>query len=91
MPDLALAAFARMMDSEREINVMVCEKRPLPIWRTATEAKRDIDMGIAISGLCYRQRPTHMVYASAGDYPTQETLAAIVLSVVKSRPSACAT
>jgi xylulose-5-phosphate/fructose-6-phosphate phosphoketolase len=74
--NLALAAFARMMDSEREINVMVCEKRPLPIWRTATEAKRDIDMGIAIWDFASDSDP-HMVYASAGDYPTQETLAAI--------------
>ncbi|MFN3693124.1 MAG: phosphoketolase family protein [Candidatus Paceibacteria bacterium] len=74
--NLALAAFARMMDSEREINVMVCEKRPLPIWRTATEAKRDIDMGIAIWDFATDNDP-HMVFASAGDYPTQETLAAI--------------
>ncbi len=74
--NLALAAFARMMGSEQEINVMVCEKRPLPIWRTATEAARDIEKGIAIWDFATDDDP-HMVFASAGDYPTQETLAAV--------------
>ncbi len=74
--NLALAAFARMLLSEKEINVMVCEKRPLPIWRTPTEATRDIERGLAIWDFATDDDP-HMVFASAGDYPTQETLAAI--------------
>jgi xylulose-5-phosphate/fructose-6-phosphate phosphoketolase len=74
--NLALAAFARMLGSEQEINVMVCEKRPLPIWRTATEATKDIEHGIAIWDFASDEDP-HMVFASAGDYPTQETLAAV--------------
>jgi xylulose-5-phosphate/fructose-6-phosphate phosphoketolase len=74
--NLALAAFVRMLDSEREINVMVCEKRPLPIWRTSAEARHDIEQGIAIWNFASDDDP-HMVFASAGDYPTQETLAAI--------------
>ncbi len=74
--NLAVTAFARMLASEREINVMVCEKRPLPIWRTTEEAARDIEKGIAIWDFATDEDP-HMVFASAGDYPTQETLAAI--------------
>ncbi|MCU0678543.1 MAG: phosphoketolase family protein [Candidatus Pacebacteria bacterium] len=79
--NLAVAAFARMMGSEQEINVMVCEKRPLPIWRTAREAAKDIEKGIAIWDFASDEDP-HMVFASAGDYPTQETLAA--MSIVRS-------
>lgn len=74
--NLALAAFARMMASEKEINVMVCEKRPLPIWRSAKDAAKDIEKGIAVWDFASDEDP-HMVFASAGDYPTQETLAAI--------------
>ncbi len=74
--NLALTTFARMLASEQQINVMVCEKRPLPIWRTTAEAVRDIESGIAVWDFASDDDP-HMVFASAGDYPTQETLAAI--------------
>jgi len=76
--NLALTTFQHMLASVQEINVMVCEKRPLPIWRTLEEAKRDIEEGIAIWDFASDEDP-HMVFASAGDYPTQETLAAISL------------
>lgn len=72
----ALIAFNRMMASTREINVLVCEKRPLPIWRTLSDAKRDIAAGVAIWEFASDEDP-HMVFASAGDYPTQEALAAV--------------
>jgi len=74
----AVVAFDRMLRSEQQINVLVCEKRPLPIWRTLPDAKRDIEDGIAIWDFASDDDP-HMVFASAGDYPTQETLAAISL------------
>ncbi len=76
--NLALASFHRMMGSEEEINVMVAEKRPLPIWRSAADAASDIEKGIAIWDFASDEDP-HMVFASAGDYPTQEVLAAISL------------
>jgi xylulose-5-phosphate/fructose-6-phosphate phosphoketolase len=76
--NLALASFQRMLESTQEINVLVCEKRPLPIWRTLEEAKGDLENGIAIWDFASDDDP-HMVFASAGDYPTQETLAAISL------------
>lgn len=74
----ALVAFDRMLKSEEQINVLVCEKRPLPIWRTLDEAKQDIEEGISIWDFASDEDP-HMVFAAAGDYPTQEALAAISL------------
>lgn len=74
----ALVAFDRMMKSTKEINVLVCEKRPLPTWRTLEEAKRDVMDGVSIWDFASDEDP-HMVFASAGDYPTLEALAAISL------------
>jgi xylulose-5-phosphate/fructose-6-phosphate phosphoketolase len=74
----ALVAFDRMLQSTQQINVLVCEKRPLPLWRTLAEAKRDIIDGVAIWEFASDEDP-HMVFAAAGDYPTQEVLAAISL------------
>ncbi|MEY3784318.1 MAG: hypothetical protein RLZZ230_640, partial [Candidatus Parcubacteria bacterium] len=74
----ALVAFDRMMKSTKEINVLVCEKRPLPVWRTLEEAKRDIVDGVSIWDFASDEDP-HMVFATAGDYPTLEALAAVSL------------
>lgn len=74
----ALVTFKRMMSSTREINVMVCEKRPLPVWRTMAEAEQDVEDGLSIWEFASDEDP-HVVMASAGDYPTQEVLAAISL------------
>jgi xylulose-5-phosphate/fructose-6-phosphate phosphoketolase len=74
----ALAAFAHMMGSTREINVLVCEKRPLPIWRTLAQAKRDVEEGISIWEFASDEHPD-VVFAAAGDYPTLEALAAMSL------------
>lgn len=76
--NIALHAFRRMLASEQQINVLVCEKRPLPIWRTPAEAERDIADGLSIWDFASDDDP-HVVLASAGDYPTQEVLAAISL------------
>jgi len=67
-----------MMSSKQEINVMVCEKRPLPIWRSLEEAKQDVEEGVSIWDFASDDDP-HMVFAAAGDYPTLEALAAISL------------
>ncbi len=74
----ALVTFNRMMASTREINVMVCEKRPLPVWRTLEEAKRDVLDGVAIWEFASDEDP-HVVFSAAGDYPTVEALAAMSL------------
>ncbi|MFW6210187.1 MAG: phosphoketolase family protein, partial [Patescibacteria group bacterium] len=74
----ALVTFQRMLASTQEINVMVCEKRPLPIWRTLDEAARDVEEGVSIWEFASDDDP-HVVFSAAGDYPTLEALAAISL------------
>lgn len=76
----ALVAFNRMMASTKEINVLVCEKRPLPIWRTLAEAEKDILEGVSVWEFASDEHP-QMVFAAAGDYPTQEALAG--MSIVR--------
>lgn len=72
----ALVAFSRMLESKNEINVLVAGKRPLPCWRTLAEAEQDIQDGITIWDFASDEDP-HVVFASAGDYVTKETLAAV--------------
>lgn len=72
----ALVVMRRMLVSEREINVLVGEKRPLPVWRTVKDAEEDVRSGIAIWDFASDEDP-HLVFAAAGDYMTKETLAAI--------------
>jgi xylulose-5-phosphate/fructose-6-phosphate phosphoketolase len=67
-----------MMKSTKEINVMVCEKRPLPIWRTLQEARKDIEDSVSIWEFASDDNPD-IVFSAAGDYPTLEALAAISL------------
>jgi xylulose-5-phosphate/fructose-6-phosphate phosphoketolase len=74
----ALVVFKTMMKSEQEINVMVCEKRPLPIWRTLGEAKKDVLESVSIWDFASDADPD-VVFSAAGDYPTLEVLAAISL------------
>ncbi|MEK7639338.1 MAG: phosphoketolase family protein [Patescibacteria group bacterium] len=74
----ALVAFKRMLLSTKEINVMVAEKRALPVWRTLAEARKDVEDGVSIWEFASDEDP-QVVFAAAGDYPTQEALAAISL------------
>jgi xylulose-5-phosphate/fructose-6-phosphate phosphoketolase len=74
--NVSLVTFKKMMESTREINVLVCGKRPLPIWRTIDEAKKDVRDGVSIWEFASDEDP-HIVIASAGDYITQEALAAV--------------
>lgn len=74
----ALVTFNRMMASKKEINVLVCSKRPLPIWRTLEEARKDVLDGVSIWDFASDVDP-HVVFSAAGDYPTLEALAAMSL------------
>lgn len=76
----ALVAFEKMMSSKQEMNVLVCEKRPLPIWRTIEEAKKDVEEGVSIWEFASSDNPD-IVFSAAGDYPTLEALAA--MSIVR--------
>lgn len=74
----ALVTFNRMMASTKEINVLVGSKRPLPIWRSLEEAKKDVMDGISVWKFASDEDP-HVVFSAAGDYPTLEALAAMSL------------
>lgn len=74
----ALIVFNRMMASAREINVLVGSKRPLPIWRTIEEAKKDVEDGISIWDFASDVDP-QIILSAAGDYLTLEALAAMSL------------
>ncbi len=74
----ALVVFKKMMSSEQEINVLVGSKRLLPVWRSLEEAESDVNEGISVWDFASDNDP-HLVFCSAGDYPTLEVLAAISL------------
>lgn len=74
----ALAAVERALSSTKEMNVIVLEKRPVPCWRTPSEARKDIEEGISIWDFASDDDP-HIVYAAVGDYLTKETLAALTI------------
>ena len=76
----ALVVMRQMLASQKQINVMVAGKRPLPCWRTVRQAEEDLREGINIWDFASDEDP-HMVFSGVGDYLTGETLAAI--SVIK--------
>lgn len=76
----ALVTIKHMLESKKEINVLVCGKRPLPCWRTLEEAEEDFMEGVNIWEFASDEDP-HIVFSGVGDYLTKETLAAI--SIIK--------
>ncbi|MDP2691254.1 MAG: phosphoketolase family protein [bacterium] len=58
------------------INIIVAGKNFLPQWRTLKEARQQQKKGFGIWEFASHKNPD-IVFASAGDYPTQEALAAI--------------
>jgi xylulose-5-phosphate/fructose-6-phosphate phosphoketolase len=61
---------------KNRINIIVAGKNFLPQWRTLAEAKSQQKKGYATWDFASHKNPD-VVMASAGDYPTQEALAAI--------------
>lgn len=74
----ALKSVEWSISSEQGMNIIVMEKRPVPVWRTLDEASRDIEEGISIWEFASDEDP-HMVFCAVGDYLTKESLAAITL------------
>ena len=74
----ALVVMERALRSKNEINVLVMEKRPVPVWRTFAEATTDVEDGLSVWDFASDENP-HMVLCAVGDYLTKETLAAITL------------
>jgi len=63
-------------DDTNRINIIVAGKNYLPQWRTLTQARKQQKKGLGIWEFASHKKPD-LVIASAGDYPTQEALAAI--------------
>lgn len=74
----AVEVMKRCLESKNEINVIVCGKRPMPIWRTPTEALQDVTEGLRIWDFASDDDP-HMVFSAVGDYLTKETMAAMTI------------
>ncbi len=74
----ALRVIERALASKNEMNILVLEKRPVPCWRTLSEASKDLEEGLSIWEFASDDDP-HMVFAAVGDYLTKETLAAITI------------
>jgi xylulose-5-phosphate/fructose-6-phosphate phosphoketolase len=64
------------MQSTNRMNIIVAGKNYLPQWRTLTEAREQQKRGVATWDFASHKNP-HIVLTSAGDYPTQESLAAV--------------
>jgi xylulose-5-phosphate/fructose-6-phosphate phosphoketolase len=66
------------MSSVNGINIIIGGKNLEPKWLGAEEAKSNIEEGISIWKFASDENPD-IVFASAGDYPTKEALAAVDL------------
>lgn len=73
-----LAALEKMLTSTRQINVLVAGKTVEPRWLTPDKARQQINDGLMTWDFASDDNPD-IVLASAGDYPTKETMAAIDL------------
>ena len=71
-----LAVLEKCLTSKNEINIIVAGKTLEPRWLSPTEAKKELETGLAIWNFASESDPD-IVFAAAGDYLTKETLAAI--------------
>lgn len=77
-----LVAMEESLKSTNRVNLIIACKRDLPQWCDASEAKDNIKNGYSEWSWVNEQNPTEdldVILASAGDYQTNETLAAIDL------------
>lgn len=71
-----IAVLEDTFTDRNRINIIVAGKDYLPQWLTLDQAKRQQKRGLGIWEFASDKDP-HLVFASAGDYPTQESLAAL--------------
>jgi xylulose-5-phosphate/fructose-6-phosphate phosphoketolase len=64
------------LSDRNRINIIVAGKNFLPQWRTLDQAKKQQKTGLDIWEFASHENPD-IVISSAGDYPTQEALAAV--------------
>jgi len=73
-----LVCLKKMLESKKEINVLVAGKADSPEWLTVAEAEKALSQGVMIWDFASDENPD-IVLASVGDYPTKEVLAAITI------------
>ncbi len=74
--NMMLVTLEDCLKDRNGINVIVAGKNFLPQWRTLEQAKKQQKMGLDIWEFASHDNPD-LVISSAGDYPTQEALAAV--------------
>ncbi len=68
----------KCLKSKNEINVIVSEKTPEPIWLSPEAAKRELEQGISIWDFASDENPD-IIIAGCGQYLVKEALAALML------------
>lgn len=68
----------KCLASKNQINVMVVEKTPEPVWLTLAEAQKEVADGLSIWNFASDENPD-VVFGAAGQYLVKEALAAISL------------
>jgi len=74
--NMMLATLQDVFSDRNRINIIVAGKNYLPQWRTLAQAQKQQKDGLAIWEFASHRSPD-LVIVSAGDYPTQEALAAV--------------
>ncbi len=74
----AVMIMEKCLASKNQINVIVAEKTPEPIWLTPAAVKREVDDGLSIWDFASDPNPD-VVFAACGQYLVKEALAAISL------------
>ncbi len=75
--NMAVAVMEEAMKEVHNINVIVCDKQSHVQWLTLEEARKQVETGIGIWGFASDPKPD-IVFSSAGDLITIETLAAVL-------------
>lgn len=74
----AQAVYPFMLNSQNLVNLTTFNKTPQPIFLDSATAKNQLENGLALINSPADQSPD-LIFATAGDIPTQEALSAIAL------------
>ncbi len=76
--NILLSTIDHVFRSTNRVNAIIADKRPIRQWLTLQEAEDQCRAGVKLWGFASSENPD-VVFAAAGDYQTQECLAAIQL------------
>ena len=72
----AILVMEKCLSSKNEINVIVSEKTPEPVWLSIDQAKKELEKGISIWDFASDEDPD-VVISGCGQYLVKEALAAV--------------